>query len=154
MSVVKMSLICLILALSFLPVQSAWAKADQVVRGDFDGDGKVDKASLFSNGTLVSCGKRIPKGELRVWLSSFNQDRVAHIIRNYYPNDSEFTITRVGPGTYKEACTKGYGPDCSESWVRKTLKLDHDAIKFIYEEKSSGLYYWNGHEFVRFWLSD
>jgi hypothetical protein len=120
-----------------------------VVRGDFNGDGIVDKAML-----LVSL--RGNGFGLFVFLSQKNHTFRAcqlDVIK-----DPSFLrvmgIDKVSSGKYKTVCGKGYW-DCKKGEVPEIL-VEHDAISYFKTESASSYFYWGKRAkiFRRIWISD
>jgi hypothetical protein len=101
-----------------------------VARGDFDGDGKMDEASLV----LSKDGRHLA---LVVALSA-SRERVLSLGEGDRPL-LRMGIVTVPPGRYRTACGKGYR-DCKADEPEE-LVLRFDAIDYFYEESADGVYY-------------
>ena len=111
--------------------------------GDFDGDGRIDKAFFMQKSgalPLVVChggGK-----DLTTLLYVASIEALA-----------EQGIATVRRGTHPTLCGKGYGSDCGPGEPAE-IAFDHEAIQFLYLERSSYLLYWKDGEWKKTWWSD
>lgn len=112
------------------------------VSGDFDGDGKADRAWLMvsENGRLyglfVSRGGRTPEN-----LADGDLAGLPNLMLDLYR-----------PGTYKTACGKGYGDGGTP--CRPAVRARWTAIWLGVFESSDEIFFWDGKRFDSAFLSD
>lgn len=111
--------------------------------GDFDADGRVDKAFFLE------------------------QDRTLALIVCHGGDERTTTLLQLGSvealdghgvatvrrGTYRTLCGRGVGPDCGPGEPAE-ITFHHEAVEFRYLEKSSFLLYWTGGAWKKIWWSD
>lgn len=111
------------------------------VAGDFDRDGRADRAVVRkSNGgyELVVTRAAAPRHPVVV----FSMKAAGN-----------FFVDRARPGRWKTACGKGYGPD-QDHCARRFVKISGDVLYFGFEESSEAVALWTGKRFEIVWLSD
>ncbi len=101
--------------------------------GDFNGDGKPDRAKLLAKATGKGIG-------LWVWLSKEDQPI---LIKETESEDGkhDIGISLLKPGSYKTACGKGYW-QCKGDEVSK-VNLKNDGIDLMFCESANALFYWD-----------
>ena len=117
------------------------ADQDLLATGDFDGDGRVDKAFFTRTGgayAVVAC---------------LDDGRQAVRIRDL-SSVTGYGITTAPPGIYLGACALGYGRSPCRPGRIVEVELDHEGIHFLDYERSSWLAYWKDGEFRRLYTSD
>jgi hypothetical protein len=105
------------------------------VNGNFDGDGKPDRAEL-----LVS--SQTKQFALFVRLSSGGNWQLLdkpHAMGDF----DRFGIALVKPGKYETACGKGYGDWVCAHREPDWLKLVRPGIDLFYTESSDSMFYWD-----------
>lgn len=117
--------------------------------GDFNGDGKTDRALLLAPISGVGFG-------VFVYLSQGNGTlRLIELAKiDGGPISGQFGISTVGPGKYKTACGKGYW-DCAADEVPE-LTISNDAIDLFKREGANSFFVWDdkAKSFRRTWISD
>lgn len=118
------------------------------VVGDFDGDGKPDRAALLISIKSQNLG-------LFVLLAG---DRAGYWRKLDVINDRQaihaMGLELVRPGHYTTACGKGYlscKPDAP-----KAIRLDGDALNYFKTESANRIFYLDKHtkSFRQVWMSD
>ena len=111
--------------------------------GDFDGDGRTDKAFFLEQG-----------GALPLLLCHGGDGRLTTLLElSSIKALNGHGVTTVARGTHPSLCGKGYGPDCGPGEPAE-ITLEHDAVEFLYLEKSSFLLYWTDGKWKKIWWSD
>lgn len=113
-----------------------------VVTGDFDGDGKADRAWLMVSETGRRYGLFVSRGGRPA--ENLDDGDVAQL-----PN---LMLDLFKPGTYKTACAKGYGDDTQP--CRPLIKARWTAIWFGAYESTDQIFFWDGKRFDSEFLSD
>lgn len=106
-----------------------------VVKGDFDGDGKLDSAELLVNPSTKQLGPFVVLAATFQWQMLDKPYDVGDFDR--------FGIDFVKPGRYETACGKGYGDWACAHGEPNSLTLAHPGINFFYTESSNSFYYWD-----------
>ncbi len=114
--------------------------------GDFDGDGKVDKAKLLSKDDNLGLG-------VWVWLSTKQNPILASEVKEANGN-LDVGISIAKPGTYKTACGKEYW-ECKNDELPELI-LKNAAIDFFTCESANRYLYWDPLKdtFLEMWMSD
>jgi hypothetical protein len=116
----------------------AWRKKSPtkflVVKGDFDGDGKVDTAELLVDESAGRFALFVRLASTEKW----------HMLGEPYDVKTldRFGIDLVKPGKYETACGKGYDDSFCAHGEPDFLELSHAAIDFIYTESADSIFYW------------
>lgn len=116
------------------------------VTGDFDGDGRLDEATLerdFDNLYLIAYLSRDG------W-------RKSYVLEDMLISDLETSdVDLAGPGLYLADCSVGYfdDPDDAACFYRG-VSLRTDAIALAMTRRSSYLYYWHEGRFLKMPLYD
>ncbi len=113
------------------------------IRGDFDHDGRMDRAEL-----QLQHGGRY---RLLVWRGA--RPGRPETVDTDFDAASDIFLTKAKPGRWKTACGKGYGPD-QVTCTRKFVRLTGDTIDFGVRESSEIVALWTGHRFEAVWISD
>jgi len=129
----------------------AWRKDDPnlylTAKADYDGDGKVDEASLLINTKAEKMG-------LFVELSS----QPGKTIKLDEMDDLSWIevmgVAVAKPGKYKTACGKGYF-ECDKG-EPESLNLKQPVIDYFKEGSANSFFVWEkkSKEFKRIWMSD
>jgi len=110
--------------------------------GDFDGDGKSDRAVLVSD-------EAAGKYAVRVELSSGEE----HIVAEADLADLPLVgLSTVPAGAYQTACGRGLG-DCPED-AAQVIDLQNDGFTLAAFEASSRTFWWEGGAILSEWTSD
>jgi hypothetical protein len=121
-------------------VSSAWRQKSHgkflVVRGDFDGDGKSDRAELLVNDSANQFALFVRLASSEKW-NRISQPFDLSLLGNN-------GIDLVKPGRYKTACDKGYGDFACAHGEPEFLDLSTAAIDFFQAESSDSIFYWEG----------
>ena len=120
-----------------------WGSRYLTAIGDFDGDGCVDRAFFLPAAGTVPLIVCHGDGQRMTTLLELGSIETL----------AEQGIASVRRGTHPSLCGKGYGPDCGPG-EPATITLDHEAIQFLYLERSSYLLYWQDGEWNKIWWSD
>lgn len=126
-----------------LPVLMAAALAlPQPIWGDFDHDGRRDRAGVVRN--------RGGGYSLVVWRGA---DPRRPVVVDTMGDIANFYIGKAARGRWKTACAKGYdlGP---EQCRYMTVRVKGDVLDFGTEESSEAMAFWNGRRFEVIWISD
>jgi hypothetical protein len=112
--------------------------------GDFDGDGRSDRAELL----VSSDGRHFA---LFVLLGTGRQLRLLREKISVLP---AFGVAKVVPSTFPTACGKGYW-ECKKG-EPSHLSLSRDAIMFFKRESAASVFVWSASRkaFRRIWVSD
>lgn len=117
------------------------------VKGDFDGDGRLDSAELLRRDSEHALGLFVFKGDNPG--SALLLEEISDV----------GSIERVGvrvvlPGLYKTACGKGYR-DCQPG-EPKQISITNQAIDLFLDGSANSYYIWDIHDkkFNRVWISD
>ncbi len=124
-----------------LPAQEHQATAFLVTEGDFDGDGRIDKA-YFTGG---SC--QYPLGV------TFATEETVTIIPSM-PTIRYIGIQTADEGHYRANCADPQDFECSLDTPTHLALTDRQAIKLFKDEAFSTLLYWQDGVFKQFYLSD
>ena len=117
------------------------ADQDLLATGDFDGDGRVDKAFFTRTDdgyAVVVClaeGKQARKLFATKWVAGLG-------------------IATAAPGIYFGACAIGFARVPCRPGRIVEVELDHEGIHFLNYEKASTLEYWKNGEFRRLYTAD
>ena len=112
-----------------------------VLTGDFDHDGRPDRAELRKRG-----------GGYELIVTRASAPRHPHVVFSM-KRLGDFYLDKARPGRWKTACGKGYGPDeghCTHRFVT----LRGDTLDFGFKESSEAVALWTGKRFETVWLSD
>ncbi|WP_309089659.1 hypothetical protein [Phenylobacterium sp.] len=112
------------------------------VRGDFDGDGKIDTAEVTQSGR--------GQYELIVHLA---RDERAPVTVATFNELASLHVTTQRPGRHKTWCGKGGGPKDAPC-PRREVTLSGDTLAFGTKEASLMVAIWNGESFDVIGLSD
>jgi hypothetical protein len=132
-------------------LESSWRQKSPtkfvIVKGDFDGDGKVDLAQILINPSRRSFGLFVLLSSSEKWELLGDGD-----LRSF----ERFGIDQVQPGRYETACGKGYGDYACANSEPDFLVLTNKAIDYIYTESSDTIFYWDkhSHKFNKALMSD
>jgi hypothetical protein len=168
----KFKIVCLLMLLAFIPLSpilsldmSGWRKptkaeiADDIdwrkesktlyltAEADFDGDGKIDKASLLVNDKKNKMGLFVILGGSKPASPRLLDEMKKSLIQ-------AMGISVVESGRYETACGKGY-LECEKD-EPKVLDLEIPAINYFKEGSVSSFFYWDRKKksFKRTWISD
>lgn len=126
----------------------SWRESDptlfQRVVGDFDGDGRQDRAELLVSIDSSSFGLFVSFGDgKRRWLV---KEQAVFLL--------SMGIAKVEPSSFATACGKGYW-ECAMD-EPETLHLPHDGIEYFKSESASSVFFWSPARkaFRRVWVSD
>ena len=125
------------------PAGATQRSRNLIAVGDFDGDGRVDKAFFVeSSGAfpLVVCHR----GGTQL-STIFDLGEIGSLVN--------YGIRAIPRGIHPTFCGKGYGPDCGPTEPSE-MKLDHEAIEFFDFERFSFLLYWSEGAWKRIPWSD
>jgi len=112
------------------------------VSGDFDGDGKADRAWVMVSDKGHRYGLFVSRG-----------GRSAETLADGDVSDlPNLVLALAKPGTYKTACAKGYGDDAQP--CRRQVRARWTAIGFGSYESSDQIFFWDGKRFDSEFLSD
>jgi hypothetical protein len=127
-----------------LPVPPGWRiptaaelgyrPANAVVSGDFNGDGKQDKAMLL----VSSDGSR---GALYVFLAQQHGFKAYDLASFRGEMMKRMSIRPIAAGRYATLCAQGYWP-CARGESR-SVTIPYDAIDLAFEEGSDSYEYWD-----------
>ena len=112
------------------------------VTGDFDHDGRPDRAEL------------VPAGEgyrLQVRLAARPQ---APVVVDTTGELEGFYFRLARPGTITTWCGKERALDRKAPCPRRTVRLRRDTLEFGFTEKASAVAPWTGRGFEVIWISD
>ena len=109
------------------------------VLGDFDHDGRMDRALLRPAGAHYE-------------LVIERADGSVFLLLERVDNPANFYFEKLAPGVYETACAKGLGP--RRPCPRLTVSATADTLQFGTPEASQAVAIWNGGEFEIDWLSD
>jgi hypothetical protein len=112
------------------------------VRGDFDGDGKVDVAEIVKTG-----------GAYRLLIHRGSQPRKSIVVETFGPLSRDFFLDTARSGKWKTWCGKGGGSD-DEPCPRTSVVLKGGELTFGVKEASGSVAIWSGSRFEVVLLSD
>jgi len=114
------------------------------IDGDFDGNGKTDKAYI----AISDNNRQI------VLIVLLNETEVFILDKLTESDLSIMGIKKTLPGKYTTACGKGYFK-CSNG-ESPEIEISRDSIEFFKNEGASSLFYWSNESrsFNRIWISD
>jgi len=112
------------------------------VRGDFDGDGRVDIAEIVKTG-----------GAYRVLVHPGSQPGKIIVVETLGPLSSDFFLDTARSGKWKTWCGKGGGSD-DEPCPRTSVVLKGGELTFGVKEASASVAIWTGRRFEVVLLSD
>lgn len=111
--------------------------------GDFDGDGCIDKAFFLER-----------DGALPLLVCHGGDGRLTTLLRLESVEALDgHGVASLPRGNHRTLCGKGYGPDCGPGEPAETT-FDHEAVEFLYLEKSSFLLFWTDGKWKKIWWSD
>lgn len=120
----------------------AIAHPPPAIHGDFDHDGRVDRAEVI----------RRPRGDWSLVVRRGARPRHAEVVYSM-KEVRYFFIDHARPGRWRTACGKGYGPD-QDHCTRKVVQLKGDTLDFGRQESSEAVALWTGKHFEVVWISD
>lgn len=115
----------------------ALISAPAPVEGDFDRDGRTDRAEVIggANGAHQLIVRRASGGSVVV------ADLKADDLPNFY-------LTKIAPGQVSARCAE------ASSACRQTLTLSGETLSFGTREASQAVAVWRGDRFMVAWVSD
>ncbi len=123
---------------------AGWREPIHAVEGDFDGDGRADRAALLVDDA---------RGEFRLFVRRAATGR-------YEPADvalaegmQDIVLSVEPTGTFTTACAKGYGPSCAVGEPRE-VRTRFAAVGVSSAEASYSIVFWDGAKFATVYLSD
>lgn len=120
------------------PAGVVWGSKDLMAVGDFDGDGRTDRAFFLERSGALSLVACLGGG---AQLSTILDLGGSGAVRGY-------GIKTVPRGVHPTFCGKGYGPDCTATQPAE-MDLPHEAIELVAYERLSYLLYRSGSAWKR-----
>ncbi|MCL2310685.1 MAG: hypothetical protein FWC42_10565 [Proteobacteria bacterium] len=119
------------------------------VKGDFNGDGVIDEATLLArtDGSGFGIFVRLSRGDRSYEIYSLDEISDPKMI-------STMGIKKAPPGIYKTVCGKNY-IDCQKGEPSE-IHIKNEAIEYFKFESAGSLFYWDAasNSFKRIWISD
>lgn len=109
--------------------------------GDFDHDGRRDRAGVVRSGRGVY--------SLVVWRGV---DPKRPVVVDTMRDVAGFYLAKAPRGRFRTACGKGY--DLGEPCRYRTVRVTGDVLDFGTAEASEAMAFWNGRRFEVVWMSD
>jgi hypothetical protein len=104
------------------------------VKGDFDGDGRVDVAQILVDPSAGKFGLFVKLGGADQW----------QLLRDFDLTFlGRYGIDYVKPGKYETACGEGYGDWACAHKEPDWLQLSHPGIDLFYTESSDSIHFWD-----------
>ena len=116
-----------------------------VATGDFDGDGRADRAVLLVNDRLDQIGLFVVRGGSDRYEALDTVDEAWRL--------PDVSVSAEEPGLFRTACAKGYGPPCARDEPTQ-VETKQVSIGLTYAESSFSIFHWDGRGFAQVWITD